>query len=81
MKGREINQSVASKQYTFVVEMKNNSSYIVLKQTQARLIFKGSFYLFLWKNIQMFQGIFSSYFFTNIESGISLQHLHWKWKK
>lgn len=49
IRGREINQSVASYWYTFVVETKNNSSYIVLKQTETRLIFKGSFYLFYGK--------------------------------
>lgn len=43
--------------YTFVVK-NNNSSYIVFEQTQIRLIFKGSFYLFYGKISETFPLIF-----------------------
>lgn len=80
IKGGKNNQSVASMWYTFVVKTNNNSSYIVFEQTQTILIFKGNFYLFLWENIQKFKGNVSSYFFTNLESGNSLQSLYLKLK-
>lgn len=67
--------------YTFVVRTNSNSSYTVFEQTQTRLIFKGSFYLFYGKISKSSKETFSSYFFTNLESDISLQGLYLKWMK
>lgn len=62
--------------YTFVVRNNNNSSYIVFEQTQARLIFKGSFYLFYGKISKSSKETFPLIFLQT-----SLQGLCLKWKK